>query len=729
MEVRDLPEEPGARSPFSEDVPLGARQEAKVQLVVAPDAEIGLHQFRIHTPLGTSKLAVLDVGALPEIQEAEPNNSPGEGQAVNLPATIVGTISSPGDVDSYKFTGKAGQEVVLQVVASAVGSQLLAVLSLQDSAGHELARVGDFFRRPDPVLTFKLPADGSYTMSVSDLRLGGSGNHFYRLNAGALPYVSGVFPLSVRGGQSSEVEISGSDLGGLRKTTVQAPSPKTQWQTLPVRVKTSLGESLNKVQLAVTEELEIVETEPNNDPAHAQRLTLPVTVNGHVSGGAKGTPDQDYFRFSAKRGQHLSVDVAAARLGSPLDSSLDVLDAEGHDIPRARLRSVLEHPLRLASFPKQPGFYIPERAGFQTNDYLMIGHELVQITGVPDQPDMVLLVKNYKGERIGMLNTSAEAHDVATPAYKVEILKPDSRFSPNGLPVVDLTYHNDDGGPGYGPDSRLDFVAPKDGEYLVRVGDARGLQGDNFSYALTVREARPDFTLAADPANPNVPLGGRVPVTVTANRISGYEGPIEVEVKNLPKGLSASPAVIGAGQGSAVVTVSAGSDRSLLNAAPASFQIVGRAQIEGREVQHDAESGQPLQVVSVTPPPDFQITAEPHEVVLEAGKRTTVTLQVNRESGFRGQVFCEVLNLPPGVRVADIGATGLVFPEGESTRKSILVADDWAGNLDQSIYIVGSVQTGLATQNASAPQILSAPLVLKLRSKQMATAAVVPARR
>jgi hypothetical protein len=545
-EVRNLPEDPGARSPFNEDVPLGVRQEAKVQLTVAPDAGIGLHQFRIHTPLGTSKLAVLDVGALPEIQEAEPNSSLAEGQAVNLPATIVGTISSPGDVDNYKFAGQAGQEVVFQVVASAVGSQLLAVISLQDPAGHELARIGDFFRRPDPVLTFKIPADGTYTISVSDLRLGGSASHFYRLTAGAIPYVSRVFPLSVRGGQSSEVEISGADLGGLRKTTVQAPSAKAQWQTLPVRVKTSLGESLNKVQLAVTEEPEIIETEPNNDAAHAQRLAVPVTVNGHVSGGAKGTPDQDYFRFSAKRGQHLTIDVAAARLGSPLDSALDVLDADGHDIPRARLRSVLEHPLRLASFPKQPGFYIPERAGFQTNDYLMIGHELVQVIGVPDQPDMVLLVKNYKGERIGMLNTSVEAHDVATSAYKVQILKPGSQFSPNGLPVFDLTYRNDDGGPGYGPDSRLDFVAPKDGEYLVRVGDARGLQGDNFSYALTVREARPDFTLAADPANPNLPLGGRVPVTVTANRISGYEGPIEVQVKNLPQGLSASPAVIGA---------------------------------------------------------------------------------------------------------------------------------------------------------------------------------------
>jgi hypothetical protein len=646
---------------------------------------------------------------------------------VNLPATIVGTISSPGDKDTYKFEGRAGQEVVFQVIASAVGSQLLAVLSLSDSAGHELDRVGDFFRRPDPVLTYKLPADGSYTISISDQRLGGSASHFYRLNAGDLPYVTHVFPLSIRGGQASEVEISGADLGGVRRTTVQAPPPDAQWQTFPLTVKASKGEALNKVRLAVTDVPEIVETEPNNDPAHAQRISVPATVNGHITGGAKGTPDQDYFKFSAKRGQHFAIEVAAARLGSPLDSALDVLDSEGHDIPRARIRSLLEYPLRLQAFPKGPGFYIPERAGFQTNNYLMVGHELVQIAGVPDQPDMVVVVKNYKGERLTMLNTSAEAHDVGTPAYKVEILKPDAKFPPNGLPVFDLTYHNDDGGPGYGPDSRLDFVAPSDGDYLVRVGDARGLQGDDYAYALNVREARPDFSLAADPPNPNVPLGGRVPVTVTANRISGYEGPIQVEVKNLPKGLTATPAVIAAGQDSTVVTIAAAQDQSLLQGLPAQLQVIGRARIEGRDVQHHADAGQPLEVVSVTPAPDFQITAEPREVVLEAGKRTTVTLQVNRQGGFRGQVFCEVLNLPPGVRVADIGATGLVFPQGESTRKSVLVADDWTGNLDQTIYIVGSVQTGLATQNASAPQILSGPLVLRLRTKQVATASLAPA--
>src|ERR1051326_914399 len=89
VEVRDLPEEPGARSPFNQGVPLGVRQQAKVQLTVAADVETGLHQFRIDTPLGTSKLAVLDVGALPEIQESEPNTSGVEAKVVSLPATIM----------------------------------------------------------------------------------------------------------------------------------------------------------------------------------------------------------------------------------------------------------------------------------------------------------------------------------------------------------------------------------------------------------------------------------------------------------------------------------------------------------------------------------------------------------------------------------------------------------------------------------------------------------------
>src|SRR5206468_1854263 len=150
--------------------------------------------------------------------------------------------------------------------------------------------------------------------------------HFYRLNAGALPYITGAFPLGVRAGQpleTAEVSVWGINLGGVHAVHVWADHPTI----IEHAVETPSGKSLNKVKLAVGNEPEITETEPNNSPAEAQAVTVPVTINGHVYNGKKtGAADEDYFRFRAKKGQRLMVEVAAARLGSPLDSVVEVLD-------------------------------------------------------------------------------------------------------------------------------------------------------------------------------------------------------------------------------------------------------------------------------------------------------------------------------------------------------------------------------------------------------------------
>ena len=115
--------------------------------------------------------------------------------------------------------------------------------------------------------------------------------------------------------------------------------------------------------------------------------------------------------------------------------------------------------------------------------------------------------------------------------YKVQIYPPGKPFVTNGLPVVHLPYRNDDGGPGYGKDSLLHFTAPADGEYVVRLRDVRGLKGEDYAYRLTVRPPSPDFRLSVRPRNPNVPAGGRIPVTVTALRLDDFDGPIEVTVE------------------------------------------------------------------------------------------------------------------------------------------------------------------------------------------------------
>ena len=101
----------------------------------------------------------------------------------------------------------------------------------------------------------------------------------------------------------------------------------------------------------------------------------------------------------------------------------------------------------------------------------------------------------------------------------MQILPPGTKPSPNGLPTTSLYYRNDDGGAGYGKDSLLHFTAPADGEYLVRIRDVQGLGGENYSYRLTVRRPHPDFRLAVNPRNPNVPMGGSIVMTVTAFRM------------------------------------------------------------------------------------------------------------------------------------------------------------------------------------------------------------------
>src|SRR6185503_16150449 len=107
-------------------------------------------------------------------------------------------------------------------------------------------------------------------------------------------------------------------------------------------------------------------------------------------------------------------------------------------------------------------------------DYVYIDRELIRVLELPKGPDEDTFFAHFRGERISYQDTTAEAHALLRPVYKVGVLAPGTPVSPNGLPVFDIGYRNDDGGPMYGKDSRLEFTAPATGTYYIRLTDSRG---------------------------------------------------------------------------------------------------------------------------------------------------------------------------------------------------------------------------------------------------------------
>lgn len=688
------------------EVPRGKKQKAEIQVTAESSVPPGIHWFRIQTPLGTSNMMAFDVGTLPEFVTPHSNRPGRSPQAVALPGTLIGAIRTPGELNSYEFKGRSGEEVVFRVVASELQSTLRSELVLRDSRGKVLAEAGKFSDRPDAVLAYKLPADGEYTLTVGDRDEKAGEDHFYRIYAGELPYIFSTFPLGVRAGEPTEVQVHGVNLGGVREVRVNPPRRADGWTTVPIHIRTAGGEVSNTVRIAVTSAPEIAEKEPDDSPRDAQSITVPAVVNGRID--QPGTaPDEDFFRFSARKGERLTLEVAARRLGSPLDSVIEVLDSQGHPVPRAVIRCLNETSLTLADRDSRTrGYRLVSRTGFHENDYLMVGEELDQIQVIPDQPDADIVLKGFGELRMALLGTSPEAHYVTEPAYRAEILPPNAKFFPNGLPVFRINYRNDDGGPGYGADSRLDFVAPRDGNYIIHIKDVRGLQGPDFAYQLAVRNASPDFTLTASPENPNIPRGGRLPVEVKVDRALGYQGPIAIRFVGLPKGITASGATIPPGQDSATVILSASS--TMPGWVPASpFKIEGRGRVGDRDLIRIADPETPLRVAALMPPPDVVVTTEPRTIALGPGQSVKVTIHVARENGFKGRVPCQVENLPPGVRVVNVGLNGVLVHSGESSHAFTLYAEKWADPINQPVYVVGEVESNASTDHASAPILLT----------------------
>lgn len=673
VRVKELPDLPDIRLGSNGTVstidlgPLPPRNQVTVELDVDPDANVGPVGFRIQTPLGTSPEGRFLIEPYwGESPDKEPNNTVDTAVETYLPAVISGEIGKPGDVDFYKINVKAGEELVFENGAMMLGSSLQPIVAI-------LSEDQTVIKQYDTLsFAHRFEKAGVYYVRISDYQESGSANHIYRLKTGKFAYVTSSFPLGVRAGSQADVMLTGYQSPA--KLTIKGEAAANEPDLLHLRPKGAF----NELNLAIGQDPEIIAT------GKTQAITIPTTINGKLD-----KPGAEHlFKFRATKGQKLVFEVQARRLGSELDSEIEVLTADSKPIETATVRAIAETSITLRDHDSVGrNFRLISATGFKVGDYLMLGSEIVRLERMPPGPDDDIFVDNFNGQRISYFGTSGEAHHLDRPVYKVQIHPPGAQFTPNGLPLVRLHARNDDGGPGFGKDSKLDFTAPADGDYVVRIRDVRGSGSPEHTYRLNIRQPRADFKLAVTPRNPNVPAGGSIPLTVTALRLDGFDGPIDVSLDGLPAGITASKGVIKPGQVFTTILLSADAKATFGTAAP--LTVIGKA---GQLVRY-ANPEDRLKFVALMPAPDVMMTAETKEIVLKPGGSAEVSVTIARQNGFAGRVPVDIRNLPPRVRVPDIGLNGVLINEDETKRTFTIEALDSAEPVEQDVYVGGIVET------------------------------------
>jgi len=443
---------------------------------------------------------------------------------------------------------------------------------------------------------------------------------------------------------------------------------------------------------ADTPAAKLSEAEPNDTAAEAQPVAAPVSLSGSIQKGG----DVDCFRFTARSGVPLLLEVIAAS-GEPkskLDSRIEVLDRDGRPVEQVVLQAVRDSWLtfRGKNSSQTGDFRVQNWEEMELDEYLYIGGEVVKLWLYPRGPDSGFDVYPGSGIRHTFFHTSAVTHALGEPAWIVEPLPRGAAPIPNGLPVFRIPYENDDDSSRrLGTDSQLIFTPPADGEYVARVTDVRGFGGPaDFHYMLGIRRTNPSVTVAIEGKDPKVSPGSGRELTFKATRVEGYNGPVRIEIDNLPPGFTFhGPIEIEAGQQEARGVLSAVADAQAPDeAADKAVKVRAVAQIDGREVVQDLGTLGDIQIgdkpkvtIEIVPGADpavvRQVPGEPLEFTIRPGQTIPAKVKVTRHD-FAGAIEFGGAgagrNMPHGAFIDNLGLNGLLIVEGQTEREFFITA-------------------------------------------------------
>ena len=175
---------------------------------------------------------------------------------------------------------------------------------------------------------------------------------------------------------------------------------------------------------------QVTEVEPNNEISESQSIKKNVTVTGVVK-----TEDVDYFRIEGKKGERISVEVQAIRLGFMFDPAISLLDknrfeiAVSDDTPLTK-----QDPFFTAILPEDGEYYIAIReSSFVGNNS---SHYRMHVGNFP-RPAAVYPMGGKLGEKVKLQFIDAVNEGEPVRAVEKEVQLTDKLGFRNGLFFTD----------------------------------------------------------------------------------------------------------------------------------------------------------------------------------------------------------------------------------------------------------------------------------------------------
>ena len=632
-----------------------------VTIRVDADCRVGEHVAQVRTKYGISDYRSFFIGALPEAKEAEPNNSLGEAQPVEMNVTVTGIVQSE-DIDYFKITGKKGDRVSAEIQALRLGYLFDPAIALLDKNRFEVAVSDDSaLTKQDSYFSVILPEDGDYFISVREASFGGNGGCNYRLHVGHFPRPAAVYPAGGNPGQEIELQFIDKFVPGqpVRATSKKMTLPAAGGFRDGLFYSDDLGTTPTPMPFRLNELKNVLEQEPNNGFQEMPAVALPAALNGII----QEPRDTDFFKITAKKGQVWHVECYSRRIGSELDPVVNIFGPDKKSIVGNDDSRKNDSYIRFQA-PADGDYYV------RVIDHLRRGQPdfVYRIEITPPKPKLsfgIRRIDRYSQQRQNISVPRGGRFACLVDARRVDfagnvsliadnlplgirMIAPPMHRNLNTMPVVFEVDENAELG-----GALIDFQAThKFDENRVVSGGFRNLadfalgQPNNALYYGCTVDKLPFAVVEKLPfklelVQPKAPLvrNGRTAIKVIAHRDKGFDAPINLQFPfrspgvgttyqiTLPKGKSEISYPLNANGGAAI--------------GKWPMYVIGTSDVKG-----PAWTSTQMGEIEVAEP---FVTAKIARTSLVIGQSTQLVCKLDQKIPFEGEAKAEILGVPPNI--------------------------------------------------------------------------------